>query len=96
MPDDAGVSNETRNVCIVECGDTLHVKASKGPPEVLPLAQNREPTQPSLKTFEANLFKQPCVVVHGATPLVIVVGDVQRVVTTPPAPTFAVGVVAQQ
>ena len=66
-------------------GHRLGIEAGEGPPEALPLAEDRQPRQPGLEALEADLLVEPHVVDHRAAPLVVVVRLVVRRRNAPPA-----------
>ena len=91
-----GVAEQPLDVRRTELGDGVDVELGERTPEVLTLAQDRQPRQTGLEALEAQLLEQPGVVGDAAAPLVVVVVDVQRVVAAPPAPRHAVGRRPQQ
>ena len=66
------------DVALVEPRHHLEVEARERPPEVLALAQDRQPRQPGLKALEAQLLEQADVVGDREAPLAVVVGPVVR------------------
>jgi hypothetical protein len=85
VPDDPGVAQQSLDVGLAVASDHGRVEAGEHLPEAVPLAQDRQPGQPGLEPFEAELLEQSVVVDHGPAPLVVVVGDVVGVVARPPA-----------
>jgi hypothetical protein len=61
------------------------VEASKRLAEVLSLAEDRQPTEASLKTLEADLLEEPRVVMDRPAPLGVVIGGIVRGAGPPPA-----------
>lgn len=59
------------------------------------LAQDGEPAQTRLESLEAYLFVQPSIIVYRFAPLVIVVRNIERVITTPPTAVVSIWVTAQ-
>ncbi len=65
---------------------------SKAARNALALAQNRDPGEAGLEAVEDELLEQGAVVPFGRAPLVVVIGDVQRVLARPGAALQSVGV----
>jgi hypothetical protein len=82
---DARIGHEALDVTVIEVGDGRRVEPGERTPEVRALAEDREPAQSGLEALEAQLLEEPVVVLDWAAPLLVVVGDVQRVVARPPA-----------
>ena len=53
MADDPGVAEQPLDVALAEARDRLRVEAGERVPEVLPLAQDRQPGEPGLEALEA-------------------------------------------
>ena len=85
MPHDAGVAEQPCHVFRPESSDPLRIETGEGGAEVLALPQDRQPAQTGLEAFEADLLEQPPIIHHGTAPLLVVVGDVHRVVAAPQA-----------
>ncbi len=85
VADDAGVLQEPVDVALAEARDRLDVEVREGGPEVLALAQDREPGQPGLKALEHHALVQATVVGDRPPPFLVVVADVVRVCGSPPA-----------
>src|SRR5829696_1542890 len=85
MTDDAGILQQTAHVARAELRDQGGIEILEGLPEVLALAEDGDPAEPGLKSFEANLLEQPAIVGDRPPPLVIVIPDVQLVFARPPA-----------
>jgi hypothetical protein len=56
---DAGVAEQFLDARRREARDALEVEVRERAPEVLALAQDRQPAQPGLETLEADLLEQP-------------------------------------
>ena len=54
-------------------------------PEILALAENREPAQSGLEPLEAHLLEETPIVGHRLPPFAIVILDVERIGAAPPA-----------
>jgi len=85
VADDAGVAEQAVDVGRPEPGDDPGVEVGEGAPEVVALAQDRQPRQTGLEALEADLLEQPVIVMDVPSPLVIVVGDVVGILPRPPA-----------
>jgi hypothetical protein len=90
VADDAGVVQQPGHVGRTEAGHGGHVEAGEGPPEGVPLAQDREPRQPGLEALEAQLLEQAGVVDDRSAPLLVVVPPVLGRLDAPGAPDQAV------
>src|SRR5262245_58043495 len=85
MADDAGVFDQSLHIARAKLRDDLRVETLERLPEILALAKNRDPAQARLKSLEADLLEQPVIVDDRPSPFTIVIGDVQLVLTWPPA-----------
>ena len=85
VTDDVGVCEQTCDIARTHAGDPLDFEAGESRPEALALAQDGEPRQSRLEALEADLLEQAPVIRDRESPLVIVVGDVERIVAAPPA-----------
>ena len=90
MPDDAGVLHQARDITCREAGDALGVEALERLAEVLAFAQDRQPAQPRLETFETDFLEEPVIVADRAAPLLVVIADVRAILARPPAACAAV------
>lgn len=90
MTDNSRILKQAVDVLLTESRNNVHVEIRKCIAKAFSLAQNREPRQSSLKTFETNFFKQPCVVSDRPAPLCVVVFDVLSIIPGPPATVFAI------
>src|SRR5262249_20325945 len=72
--------------------DRLWLEAVEGAAEVLALAQDGDPRQPGLEAVEHQLLVERAVVVFRHAPLLVVVGDVERIFLGPRTALEAVGV----
>ena len=84
VPDDAFVPEQLRDLPFAEARDLLEVEAPERAPEVLALAEDRQPRQAGLETLEADLLEEPVVVGDSSAPLVVVVAQVVGVSAVPP------------
>src|SRR5882724_2728230 len=85
VPDDAGVQEQSLDVTLAEAGNVLRVEAGERSPEILALAQNRQPGEAGLKAFEAEALEQPAFVGDRSPPFLIVVREIRRVAGNPTA-----------
>ena len=86
MPDDVVVTEEAIDIAAAEPGDARNVEPGERPPERLALSQDGQPAQARLKSFQADLFEQAAVVDDGPSPFFVVVLEIQRIGSGPPAP----------
>ena len=86
MPDDPGVLQKPLNVSLSEPCDLRKIESRKRLTKILTLPQDRKPAQTRLKALQADLLEEPCVIRDWSTPFLIVVDGVERIITTPPAP----------
>ena len=85
MADDAFVFQQPRHVARAECRDRRWIEAGEGFPEVFALAQNRQPAEAGLESFEADLLEQPTVIRDRPSPFLVVILNVERIGARPPA-----------
>lgn len=90
MPDDSGVLEQAIDVAWTEPGHGVEVEAAKRAAEGLPLAEDDEPAQPGLESFEADLLEEAAPVTDGHPPFAVVVAAVQRIAVAPEAADDAV------
>ena len=90
MPDDSGVLEQAIDVARTEPGHGVEVEAAKRAPERVALAEDDEPAQPGLESFEADLLEEPAPVTDGQSPFAVVVAAVERIAVAPEAADDAV------
>lgn len=73
VPNDPGVAQQASYFSCVVPGDCHWVKVIKGRPESIALLKNGVPTQPGLRPFKDEKFKQPSIVVYGDAPFLVMV-----------------------
>ena len=78
VPNNPGVSKESFDTAAIKASDLLKLEVGKRGAKVLALVQYGQPTEPGLKPFEAELFKDPAIIASWEPPLLIVVRLVQR------------------
>jgi len=78
MPNNPSVSKKSFDTATIKASDLLKLEVGKRGAKVLALVQYGQPAEPSLKPFEAELFKDPAIIASWASPLLIVVRLVQR------------------
>jgi hypothetical protein len=88
VPDDRGIRHQTLDVALAERGNAVGVEALEGRPEALALAQDRQPAEAGLEPLEAEPLVEPALVADGAAPLLVVVGEIERVGRLPAADQF--------
>src|SRR4249920_932612 len=79
MPDDARVGEQAPAFARAVTGDLFHVEAGERTPVVLALGEDRVPGKPRLRALEREAFEELSIVVHRDAPLLVVVGDGERV-----------------
>src|SRR5262249_12388312 len=92
VADDPGIAEQSLDVALVEASDALGIEAGKGAAERLALAENRDPGEPRLESLEAQALVETALVAHRPPPLLVVVGDVERVARGPAADRFVLQV----
>ena len=85
VPDDARIIEEPADVVLTKVRSLSRIEVGKPRPEVLPLVENRQPGEPSLKTLQTDLLEEPLVVGDSPAPLVVVIDAVDLWLDTPPA-----------
>src|SRR6476469_7626000 len=85
VPDDRGIRYKPLDVPLVERGDAIRIEPVERRPEALALAQDRQPAETGLEAFEAEPLVEAALVADGASPLLVVVGEVERVGRLPAA-----------
>ena len=65
MPDDARVAEQPLDVALAEPRDAVPDRSRRTPPEVLALAQDRQPREPGLEALEAEPLVHAALVVTG-------------------------------
>ena len=84
VPDDSRIGEETLDVARREAGDDLGVEPDEGSQVPVTLPQDRRPREPCLRTLEREQLEQMPVVVGWDAPLLVVVGEHERVPTRCP------------
>ena len=79
VPNDTGVAQQALYFSCVVPGDCRRVKVIKGRPEGVTLLKNGVPTQPGLRPFKDEKFKQPSIVVYRDAPFFVMVLGQERV-----------------
>ena len=92
MTDDSLVAEQSPYVAGVEPRDAVDIEIREGVSEVRTFAENRQPAQPGLESFEADLFEQPPVLGDGNAPFIIVITQISVILTWPPAACDAISV----
>src|SRR5581483_2463475 len=72
-------------VALAEARDRLRLEVREPAAEALALAQDRQPREAGLEALEAEPLVEAALVRHRPAPLLVVVGDVQRVGRRPAA-----------
>ena len=79
MTDDAGVPQQAGHVLLPEAGHLLRVEAGEHLTEAIALLEDGQPGEPGLKAFEHELLIEAVIVLHRATPLIVVVAEIERI-----------------
>ena len=85
MPHDAGVAEQTTHVTLTEAGNLIGVEAGEGGTKVLPLPEDRQPREAGLEAFETQTLVDTPFGRDRPSPLLVVVGEVQRIGRFPAA-----------
>ena len=83
VADDPRIGEQALDVRSRKAGDCLRVEARERAAISLPLAQDRHPREPRLRSFERQVLEQMTIVVRRYAPLLVVIGDHQVVVSRP-------------
>src|SRR5690554_4697469 len=83
MTDDARIEQQTLDIALGHCGDPGNVEAMKDLAEALALAQDGDPAQAGLETFEADLFEQSGVAGDWPAPFAVMIVAIERIVASP-------------
>src|SRR5262249_4681067 len=92
---DPRVTEEPRHVAGAEARHLGEIEAGEGLAKGLALAEDGEPAQARLKTFQAQLLEEADVILHRTAPLLVVLGLVVLGLAGPPAADAAVGAADQ-
>ena len=92
MADDRRVGEQPLDVVLVELGDALDREAGERLPKALALAEDRQPREPGLESLQREELEERVVAPLLATPLLVVVGAIERVVAAPAAASDSVRV----
>ena len=63
--------------------DLVRIEVVEGAAEIVALAQDRDPREPRLEAVENELLEQRAVVALRHAPLLVVIGDVERILFGP-------------
>src|SRR5206468_12080279 len=85
MADDPRVAEQPLDVAGAEAGDSRGVEAGERAPEGVALVEDRDPAEPGLEAFEAELLEQTRFVVDREAPFTVVVFAVGRARLAPGA-----------
>jgi len=77
VANNAGIPEETRDLCRPELGHPRRIEADECQAIGVAFLENRLPAEPSLRTFEYQKLEEEIVVVNGYTPLEIVIRDAE-------------------
>lgn len=86
IPDDARVVHQARDVGLSESRHLARLEVLERLPEVLALAQDRNPAQPRLKALQDQHLEHLPIIMDRHAPLLVVIRTVERILPTPPAP----------
>lgn len=85
VSNDVFVLHEAAHIAGLKLGDFLRVEVVEGFSVAVAALENGEPAQSGLGSFQNEVFEEDSVVVDGASPFLIVIGDVDRVGEAPSA-----------
>jgi len=85
VTNDPLVRQQLRDIARREPRNGIDLEVRECAAEVLALPEDREPTQPRLEAFEADLLEEAPIVFDRLPPLTIVILDVERIRPAPPA-----------
>ena len=85
VPDDARVAHQPLDPRRGVARDPGRLEAVEGAPEVVALAQDGDPGEARLEAVEEQLLEERAAVALGNAPLLVVVGDVERIGPRPQA-----------
>ena len=91
MANDTRIVDKPLNIGIIELGHLIEIEVREGSAEVFALAENGEPGEASLKSFETDFLEEPEVIGDSPAPFFVVIADVFGVVSAPPAAGFVIG-----
>ena len=83
VADDPGVAEQPLDVGSAETGDLLRVEAGEHPSITFPFVQHGAPAQSGLGALQREELEDRGVIMQGYPPLLVVVGDHERVVARP-------------
>src|SRR5215210_5751235 len=87
VADYAGIGQQFLDLSFAVPGDLLRIEAVECAPVAPALLEDRQPAQARLRPFQHEHLEEPLVVVDRDAPLLVVVGDVERVGAYPGAAT---------
>src|SRR3954464_1826419 len=79
MPHDARIGEQPAPIARTVGGDLFHLEPPQRPPVVLALGEDGGPGEPRLRALEREAFEKLAVFEHRDAPLLVVVGDRERV-----------------
>ena len=74
VANDPRVSQQAKDAALVPARDSLEVEIDEGLSEILALAQNRQPTETRLESFQAEFLEKTLVVIDGKAPFIVMIG----------------------
>ncbi len=95
IADDAGIVHQRMDLLGVVVRYFVGLEIVESVPEMIALAQDRDPRQPGLKAVEDQLLVERAVVEFRHAPFGVVIGDVKRIFARPRAAGFAIGMQAR-
>src|SRR6185369_224518 len=85
VADDARVRQESGGLLRTVAGDDFGIEIVEGTAVAVPAAQDGDPGESGLRSLQDEHLEQAAVVVQRHTPLLVVVGDVERIAGSPAA-----------
>ena len=90
MADDAGVGEQPGDILLAESRHLVEIEAGEALPEILALAEDRQPGQARLEALEADLLEQAEIVGDRTPPFAVMIDGIVRRARAPEAALLAV------
>ena len=91
MTNHAGIFHERVDLLSVEARDLADVEMRESLSVMLTFLQDGDPGEPGLRALEDELLEEQSVVADGHAPFVVVIGDIQRIISAPEAAWLRLG-----
>ena len=90
MADNAGIIQQGTDLFGRVADDFFSIETIKNGAKMIALPKDRDPRQACLKAVQHKLFEQSAVIIFGDAPILIVIGDIERINARPRAANFTV------